>query len=144
MLGGFIGGDGEPVAAFDGKISGLVILRQAPDPIALMDIMNWGAETVLTDAGLEARWAFGDHGELARIVDLSGHGRHGSLVNAPSLGVTGPAPIVGLAPDARRMPGRPTPPSISIATISTTAGGRKPTRSEFRRTPAAASTAFAR
>jgi len=100
VLGGFIGGDGEPVAAFDGKISGPVILRQVPDPIALMDIMNWGAETVLTDAGLEARWAFGDHGELARIVDLSGHGRHGSLVNAPSLGVTGPAPIVGLATDA--------------------------------------------
>ena len=92
---------GSLVAAFDGKISGPVILREAPDPIALMDIMNWGAEAVLTDAGLEARWAFGDHGELARIVDLSGHGRHGSLVNAPSLGVTGPAPIVGLAtPDA--------------------------------------------
>jgi N,N-dimethylformamidase len=93
VLGGTLREDGQPEAAFDGKISAPVLLRQPPDSIALMDIMNWGAGAALPRAGLLARWAFGDPEDLARIVDLSGNDRHGSLFNAPSLGVTGPPPI---------------------------------------------------
>jgi N,N-dimethylformamidase len=106
VLGGTLREDGQPEGAFDGKISAPVLLRQPPDSIALMDIMNWGADATLPRAGLLARWAFGDPGDLARIVDLTGNDHHGSLCNAPSLGVTGPPPIRNEAPP----PGPSRPP----------------------------------
>jgi N,N-dimethylformamidase len=90
LLGGALNGDGRPVGLFDGKISTPSLLHCQPDPIALMDLMNWGVEDAIGDTSILARWAFGSPGDLDRIVDLSGHNRNGTLLNAPSLGVSGP------------------------------------------------------
>ena len=76
--------------ALDGKISAPCLVAGSPDPVALMDIMNWGP---LAGAGADAvlaQWVFGPPGDLDQIADVSGHDRHGRLINAPALGVTGP------------------------------------------------------
>ena len=77
-------------ANLDGKISAPVLLGATPDAIALMDLMNAGPQAVSDRASVLGRWAFGGGRDLDQITDLSGHGRHGRLINAPSLGVTGP------------------------------------------------------
>ncbi len=93
VLGGTLDGDGRPQGWFDGTISAATLLSSEPDPIALMDIMNWGVGAAAAQADVTAQWAFGPAADLDKIVDLSGHGRDGSLLNAPSLGVTGPPPV---------------------------------------------------
>ncbi len=85
-----------PLAGLDGKVSVPSLIGGTPDAVALMDIMNWGVRAGAGEAAVLARWAFGPVGALEQIADLSGHGRHGRLVNAPSLGVTGP-PCGGVA-----------------------------------------------
>jgi N,N-dimethylformamidase len=95
LLGGSFDADGEPRGAFDGKIASPVLLDRAPDAVCLMDLMNFGAEGVLGDEGVLARWAFASGDDLERVVDLSGHERHGSLSNAPGLGVLGPPDVAG-------------------------------------------------
>jgi N,N-dimethylformamidase len=81
---------GRPRAGLDGKISAPAMISAAPDAIGLMDIMNWGVERAAREAPLLARWVFGPDGDPDRIADRFGHDRNGRLVNAPSLGVTGP------------------------------------------------------
>jgi N,N-dimethylformamidase len=89
ILGGYFGEGNELRADLDGKISAPALIRGAPDAITLMDIMNFGVQVV--DAkNVLARWAFGPDGDLDQVDDLSGHARHGRLLRAPSLGVTGP------------------------------------------------------
>ncbi len=89
VLGGSPDDDGQPGGCFDGKISAPALLSGRPDPIAFMDIMNWGVVAAVAEADILARWAF----ELERVVDLTAAGRDGSLLNAPSLSVTGPPPV---------------------------------------------------
>jgi N,N-dimethylformamidase len=74
----------------DGKISAPCLIEGTADPIALMDIMNWGPSAGNRNREVLGQWVFGPPGDLDRIADGSGHDRHGRLVNAPSLGVTGP------------------------------------------------------
>jgi len=88
ILGGY--GEGNELRAdLDGKISAPALVRGTPDAITLMDIMNFGAQAA-DAANVLARWTFGPDGDLDQVADLSGHGRHGRLLRAPSLGVTGP------------------------------------------------------
>jgi N,N-dimethylformamidase len=105
LLGAGPGADG-PRADLDGKISAPSLIAAAPDAIALMDIMNWGAERAAGDAALLARWVFGPDGDPDRIADRSGRARHGRLVNAPSLGVTGPPEAGRAREDTARAEGR--------------------------------------
>ena len=104
VLGGSPDGEGQHRGRFDGKISGPSLLSCLPDPIALMDIMNWGVVAAVQEADILARWAFGQAEDLDAIVDLAGRGRGGSLLNAPSLRVTDPPPVgsdaTGLPPAA--------------------------------------------
>jgi N,N-dimethylformamidase beta subunit-like protein len=92
VLGGTLA-DGQPAGWFDGKIAAPALLSSEPDPIALMDIMNWGVVAAVAERDILARWAFGPPGDLDAIIDLTGHGHSGTLVNAPGLGVTGPPPV---------------------------------------------------
>ena len=89
LLGASLGHGGEHHPCFDGKIARPMLLGQAPDAVGLMDIMNFGRRAGVGDSVL-GRWGFGAADDFGRIVDLSGRGRHGLLVNAPSLGVLGP------------------------------------------------------
>ena len=99
LIGAAFGASGEPEGCFDGKIARPVLLGELPDAVGLMDLMNFGAERVLGEERVLARWAFGSTDDLERVVDLSGRGRHGSLFNAPSLGVTGPPDAGGASGD---------------------------------------------
>jgi N,N-dimethylformamidase len=99
LLGATFDHDGEPRGSFDGKIARPLLLGAAPDAVGLMDLMNFGAERVLGDRGVIARWGFGAAGDPDVVVDLSGNGHHGSLANAPSLGVTGPPDAGGAGGD---------------------------------------------
>jgi len=74
----------------DAKIARPLLLDRCPDAVALMDIMNFGPDRAGEDGHVLASWGFGVLDDPERVIDLSGHGRHGSLVNAPSLGVLGP------------------------------------------------------
>ncbi len=104
LLGGRFGADGAPGGALDGKVAEPMLLARMPDAIGLMDIMNFGERVLGTDEVL-ARWAFGAAGDLGQVVALSGGSRHGSLVNAPSLGVLGPPDNAGAM--AERAPDGP-------------------------------------
>ncbi len=74
----------------DGKLARPMLLDRCPDAVGLMDIMNFGVDRAGERDHVLACWGFGAVDDPERIVDLSGHGHHGSLVNAPSLGVLGP------------------------------------------------------
>ncbi len=91
LLGARLGPAGEHLPGFDGKIAKPLLLDRAPDAVSLMDIMNFGA-----DRGRGRRPRARTLG-LRRpprtwdsVVELSGNGHDGSLLNAPSLGVLGP------------------------------------------------------
>ena len=90
VLGGSFDERGDPQGTFDGKIASPVLVSFEPDPVSFMDIMNFGAERAVESTDIAARWAFGAPGNLEQVIDLSGHGRDGNLVGAPSLGVLGP------------------------------------------------------
>lgn len=98
VMGGMLEPDGTVAGAFDGKLHRPCLLRNRPDPIALMDLMNWGVDRVVDAKDLLALWEFGGDTSLWDVVDRSPNGRNGSLRQAPSLGVSGPATV-----------GRPTP-----------------------------------
>jgi N,N-dimethylformamidase beta subunit-like, C-terminal len=94
LLGARSGPTGPPQGAMDGKIARPALLDHFPDGIALMDIMNFGAERAARQNVL-ACWGFGAPDDPDRIVDLSGHGHHGVLVNGASSGVMGPPDNAG-------------------------------------------------
>jgi N,N-dimethylformamidase len=89
ILGGYSGEGNELGADLDGKISAPALVRGTPDAISLMDIMNFGAQAAGA-ANVLAQWTFGADDDLDQVADLSGYGRHGRLLRAPSLGVTDP------------------------------------------------------
>jgi N,N-dimethylformamidase len=95
LLGARTGRDGQPGGAFDGKMARPLLMHRAPDAIGLMDVMNFGPERGLEGREVVARWGFGTPEDLDGVVDLSGAGHHGRLVNAPSLGVLGPPDNAG-------------------------------------------------
>ena len=99
LLGGTFDDDGEPRGSFDGKVARPVLMDRTPDAVGLMDLMNFGARRVPGAGGVLACWAFGATGDPERVVDISGHDRHGSLINAPSLGVLGPPDNAGASGD---------------------------------------------
>jgi N,N-dimethylformamidase len=94
VLGGSADDGGRPRGCFDGKLSSPSLLSCLPDPITLMDVMNWGVVDAVGEQDILARWAFGTSADPDLIVDLAGRSPGGSLSNAPSLRVTGP-PQVG-------------------------------------------------
>ncbi len=93
IMGGHMCRENDFRANMDGKVSAPALIRGNPDAIMLMDIMNFGAQ-IADEASVLGQWAFGPNGYPEQIHDLSGNGRHGRLVNAPSLGVTGPPAVI--------------------------------------------------
>jgi len=107
LLGARFGTDGEPEGSFDGRIARPLLLADVPDAVFLMDVMNFGAERAVGDAGVAGRWGFGAPDDLDRVVDLSGHGLDGHLAGGPSLGVLGPPSADGSAGEEHPPAGPP-------------------------------------
>ncbi|MCU1492888.1 MAG: hypothetical protein JWO62_652 [Acidimicrobiaceae bacterium] len=95
VLGGTLADDGVARGAFDGKLHAPLLLGEIPDAIGLMELMNWGLTRSSRPPAVLARWEFGDAESLATVVDTTGSGRHGRLLQAPTLGVTPPPSLAG-------------------------------------------------
>jgi N,N-dimethylformamidase len=73
--------------SFNGKIGGIRIFEGLLDDIDLSDLKQ-GAE--LVGGQCEGAWDLGRRTGGTRIIDISGHGRHGQVHNGAARAVTGP------------------------------------------------------
>lgn len=73
--------------AYNGKIGRLVLVLAYMDDIGLYQLQfgqrSFGGQTCVGE------WDFSRYIQSDRVVDISGHGDHGKLINGPTRGVTG-------------------------------------------------------
>ncbi|MCU1491562.1 MAG: dmfA2 [Acidimicrobiaceae bacterium] len=95
VLGGHTESEGWARGQFDGKLHAPFLLAEIPDAIGLMELMNWGIEGTSRRRAILGSWLFGSADSLWKVVDQSANNHHGTLINAPALGVSGPLPLDG-------------------------------------------------